>query len=123
MAITVGDMRMVSVVESQRLTLGQYMLLTVVAHQRLVDDSFARLATAITVAGQHDRVTFAGQDASQDTHANLAGDIVDCVIELKIHLHQRFLLVRGSIGQQTLKVPDQRTPIGQLLRWSETASQ
>ncbi len=62
------------------------------------------MAAWVAIGRQNHRIALTGHNRTDDGHAGDAGDVCYHVVELQIHLRQRFLHVldvRGSLIQQT----------------------
>ena len=103
--IALHDLGVVGVVKLQRLSESKDVLLTPVSGQRGSDLRFRGMAAPIAMGGQDDRISFTRNHGADDPHPGLARYVGHYVMELNVHLHQRFLHVldvRRTVVQQVL---------------------
>lgn len=84
----------------------------IITHQRFCDYFFARFDTVVAKFGESKRVALAAQNCIDDRQSGQTGNVADHVMQLQVHLIQRFLhvvRVRGAHLHQALPVPKQRT--------------
>ena len=96
------------------------MLSSIVTHQRFGDDLFTGFNPLVAQLGQLKWITLPGQDGINDSQAGLSRDVADHVVQLQIHLVQRFLHVvdvSRSHLYQTFPVPQQCTHGADFLLW------
>src|ERR1022692_913064 len=67
------------------------MLWSPVAHQRFLNDLFTRMDAVIPQFGQHRRISLAREDRIYNRQTSDACDFADHMVDLQIHLRQRFL--------------------------------
>jgi len=89
-----------------------------IANQRFGDHFLARFDALVAWSGEPGGITFSRQNGVHDRQSGLAGDVADYVMQLQIHLVQRFLHVvdvgRGHL-HQAFPMPQQRTHGANLL--------
>src|SRR5215216_1234579 len=86
------------VVELKRLTQSKPMLTAGVTGERCSYRLFRRFAACIAVGGQHSRIMLTGHNRSHDLHPRRPGNVRAHVMQLQMHLHQRFLHVLDVSG-------------------------
>ena len=109
MLVAGRHLRLIDVVQFERLGQSEDVLLPVVADQRLTHRLNGRMAPPVTVRGQDVWVALARHDRADDGHAGHASDVGDDMMQLQVHLHQRLLHVldmRRRIVQQPLPLPE-----------------
>jgi hypothetical protein len=101
--ITFGDFLVIHLIEGDRLGQSKQMFVAPIALQGAGDGGLIVLAAIVTQLGQRRRITLAGQDGADNRQAGHAGKVADHMLQLDVHLGQRFLhmldMLRG-MGEQ-----------------------
>lgn len=111
--------RRIGVVEGECLLERETVLGPVALGKRLRDRLRTGMATVMAQARQRLRVALVGKDRANDAQTSHSSDIGDDVVELKIHLGQRFLHmldVRGRVLQQNARADARRLGVRAIQR-------
>jgi hypothetical protein len=93
-----GDLRLIGIVERDRLRQGEPLFRPVVALQRWGDLLNGAPATPVTAVRQHPRIVRPGEDGTDDRHPGLTGEVRYYLRQLQIHRRQRLLQVLHVLG-------------------------
>src|ERR1035438_2512485 len=80
------------------------MLWSPVAHQRFLNDLFTRMDAVIPQFGQHRRVSLAREDRIYNRQTSDACDFADHMVDLQIHLRQRFLHMLNMLDSDLYQI-------------------
>jgi hypothetical protein len=103
LAIAFGHQVLIMPVGEERLAEREQVLGAVVAHQRLDDCLLVGAHSFLAQGGQPDRIALSVHDGLDDGHAAQPSDVGEHVVDLQIHLGERFVHVldvdRGAFDQ------------------------
>jgi hypothetical protein len=101
-------LRLVDVIQLERLGQGENVLRPIIAGQRLAHHLNGRMAPPITVGSQDGWVALPRHDRADDGQPRHTGNVGQDMMQLQVHLHQRLLHVldmRSCIIQQPFPLP------------------
>lgn len=95
LCVAVGNLRLVGIVEFDRLAQREEVLRSEVSCERLADYLLRGATPTIPKLGQSRWVLCPCHNRPDDIHSCRSGDIADDMMKLKVHLHQRFFACVG----------------------------
>src|SRR6266545_6049900 len=126
MAVAFGNFLVIDVIESYGLGQGKQMLLPPIALQRPCNGRLVVFTPIVPELGQRLSMALASQDGADDRQPGDASDVADHMLQLDVHLRQRFLHMLdmlGGMGKQHRALPQITAEDADLISRPEGASE
>jgi hypothetical protein len=115
--VHLGEVAMIKLIQVVGLLQRKQVIRSPRALERPCDSRLILLAAFVTERGQGGRITFSSEDGRHDTRSRHAEDVIDDMMQLDVHLGERFLhmlnVLRGIADQHVplAHIPTKHTDV------------